>query len=73
MRLCEYENGMTVAELKELLRDWPETNEDGEPCEVWLCDRAGLSNQAKIAAPLNYRESGDGTKQWADLMIGHGA
>lgn len=68
-----YLNGMTVAELKEMVRDWPETDEFGEPCEVWLCDGQGLSNQALMATPLNMRQSEDKTKVWADFMLGHGA
>jgi hypothetical protein len=31
-----FEHGMTVAQLKELVRDWPETREDGTPTEVWV-------------------------------------
>ncbi len=31
-----YPNGMTVAELKAMVRDWPETDQNGDPCEVWI-------------------------------------
>lgn len=71
MQACDFPNGMTVTELKEMVRDWPETDEFGEPCEVWLCDRQGLSNQAIMATPLNMRQSGDKTKVWADFMLRH--
>ena len=47
----QFTNGMTVANLKKLLADWPETDEDGNSCEVWLCGANGLSNQAKRAIP----------------------
>lgn len=62
---CKFPNGMTVAELKAMVHDWPETDEYGEPCEVWLCDGQGFSNQARTATPLNKRQSEDGTKLWA--------
>lgn len=71
--MTDYPDGMTVAELKALVRDWPETDAYGEPCEVWLCDGAGLSNQVRMATPLNMRRSENGAKEWADLMLGHDA
>lgn len=73
MPIYRYENGMTVAELKRLIADWPETDEHGDPCEVWLGDGHGLSSQAKEAGPLNSRESEDGSKKWADFMLSHDA
>ena len=69
----EYPNGMTVAELKAMIRDWPETDEYGEPCEVWICNGSGLSKHARRATPLNLRGSEDGKKVWADFMLGHDA
>lgn len=68
-----FSEGMTVADLKKLVRNWPEIGEDGEPCEVWLCDARGLSNQVKCAGALNKRQNEDGTKFWADLYLEHGA
>ena len=73
MPIIRYENGMTVAELKTLIADWPETNEYGDPCEVWLGNGIGLSNMAKVASSLNSRESEDGSKKWADFMLSHDA
>ena len=73
MKIKRFENGMTVAELKRLIADWPETDEYGDPCEVWLGDGNGLSNQAKEASPLNMRESEGGEKKWADLILSHDA
>lgn len=66
-----FEDGMTIADLKALVRDWPETDEHGESCEVWLADVDGLSNQAHTVIPLNLRQSEDGKKVWADLLIGY--
>ena len=71
MSIIRYENGMTVAELKRLIVDWPETDEYGVPCEVWLGDGRGLSNVVKEASPLNSRESEDGSRNWADFMLSH--
>ncbi len=73
LRLHDFPNGMTVAELKKLVRDWPETDEYGDPCEVWLCDARGLSNQAKRAGALNRRQNDDGSKLWADFILEHDA
>ena len=73
MKIHSFQNGMTVADLKRLIADWPETDEDGEPCEVWLGNGGGLSNQAMEAVPLNMRSSEDGSKKWADLLLDHGA
>ena len=71
--IVRYENGMTVAELKQLIAHWAETDEHGDPCKVWLGDGRGLSNMAKEASPLNSRESEDGNKKWADFMLSHDA
>ena len=69
--IVRFENGMTVADLKRLIADWPETDEYGEPCEVWLGDGGCLSNQAKELSSLNMRQSEDGTKQWADILLSY--
>lgn len=71
--LSSFPDGMTVAQLKAIVRDWPETDEYGDPCEVWVCDGKGLSNQARMATPLNMRRSKDDKTVWADFMLGHGA
>jgi hypothetical protein len=64
-----FENGLTVRELKELVKDWPEENEEGELCEVWLGDGRGLSNQVREVSPLNLRTTDSST--YADLMLSH--
>lgn len=65
----QFENGMTVVQLKQLLANWPETDEHGEPCEVWLGDGNGLSNQAKESRPLNMREREETGRKSADLLL----
>lgn len=67
--ITKYQNGMTVAELKLLISYWPEVDENGEPCEVWISNGAGLSSQARESCALNLRENALGNKIWADLML----
>ena len=69
VKIYIFPNGMTVAELKAIIRDWPETDEHGNPCEVWLGKSGGLSNQARKAEPLNHRRSEDSNKVWTDFML----
>ena len=47
---------MTVKELKEILKDWPDMTEDGEPAEVWLETGLHLSSQA---SNYSYLSRGD--------------
>jgi DNA-binding transcriptional MerR regulator len=51
----KFENGLTVKELKELIKDWPETDEHGEDCEVWIETGSNLSSPVTIVSPLNMR------------------
>ena len=50
--------GITIKELKELVKNLPETDEYGEDYEMWVSntDDEGLSNSAKTIMQLN---SGD--------------
>lgn len=73
MKRERFEKGLTVAELKRVIADWPETDDQGEPCEVWLADARGASNQACTISPLNARTSEDGKHSWADLILQHDA
>ena len=65
-----FKDGMTVSDLKNAIKDWPDNNEyTGEPCEVWLDAGSGTSNQAKAIMPLNYRnDDEDGIS--ADFLLG---
>jgi maltoporin len=60
--------GITVSDLKQLIADWPELDQYGDPCEVWITDGSGNSYQAVSAIPLNYRIGNDGV-EWADLLL----
>ncbi len=64
-------NCMTVKELKELIKDWPEVNPvTGEPCEVWLDDGKGLTNPVMTVWPLNRRGPHEDGRESADLLLG---
>lgn len=61
--ILEFKNGLTVKELKELIKEWPETNSDGSDTQVYLGDAGGYSN---VAVELS-------TLDESDLFISHGA
>ena len=46
-------NGITIKQLKELVKDLPETNKNGDDYEVWIGADNNLSNVAKQIWPLN--------------------
>lgn len=59
--------GITVSDLKRIINDWPETNNYGDPTEVWIETGAGLSSICVGGGPLNWRmEEG---VEWADLLL----
>lgn len=56
----DFPNGLTVAELKALIADWPEIGQDGEPTEVWIETGRNRSSPVVSTVPLNKRgESAD--------------
>lgn len=70
MPIIRYENGMTVAELKQLIVNWSDTDDCGNPCEVWIGDnRTGLSNVVKEACSLNSRSDPVTGEEWSDFML----
>ncbi len=64
-----FEEGLTIAELKDIIKDLPETNEYGEPCTVWIRSNNGLSNLVREVSPLNKRYNDDRTEWWSDLFL----
>ena len=61
-------NGLTVYELKKIIKDWPEYNEEtGEECEVWFETGDGLSSPVTEVWPLNKRDTELGT--CADILF----
>lgn len=47
---------MTVTELKAIIKDWPETDLDGEPSEVWITTGYCLSSQCVRHELLNHSD-----------------
>lgn len=71
LNMLEFPYGLTVAELKKILAEWPEVDGNGEPTHVWISNEAtGVSNTVSEVSPLNRRQSDDGTHVWADLFLG---
>ena len=54
MELLKNENGITIKQLKELVKDLPEQDEDGQDYTVWISNYDDqLTNSAKYIYPLN--------------------
>lgn len=51
----KFNNGLTVKELKELIKDWPEKNQYAEDCEVWVEIGKGLRSPVTLVSPLNIK------------------
>jgi len=56
--LERFDNGMTVADLKRIVKDLPEHDEYGDPFEVWIGNTSGTSNIVHGICPLNPDENG---------------
>ena len=54
--ILDPEFGVTIKDLKEYVKDLPETDENGEDYEMWVENENGTSNMVKSIWPLN---SGD--------------
>lgn len=63
MEYREFKKGLTIRELKEAIKDWPEENKYGEPYEVWIETGYGMSSIVTRIVPLNKREDG------ADIIL----
>lgn len=61
-----FSDGMTVRDLKVVVRDWPEEGPDGEPCEVWILRAPTTSSPVTKVIPLNMGDDA----QSADLLLG---
>ena len=51
----ESDNYLTVRQLRDIVKDWPEVYEDGEPCEVWIETGRGLTSPVLRVERLNLR------------------
>lgn len=63
-----FPNGLTVKELKEAIKSWPETNNDGKDNTVLVEHTSGLISPVIEICPLDKRESIDG-KITADIIF----
>lgn len=66
--IVQFPDGMTVKELKEIIKDWPEVDDNGEPTEVWIGARDGTSNQVQSVCSLNRCDMGDGSVSASFLL-----
>jgi len=48
-----FPNGVKIKDLKEFLANMPDTDDNGEPAEVWIGTGMGLSNEAVELITLN--------------------
>lgn len=62
--------GLTVAELKRHIANWPEIDTSGEPTEVWIQSGDMLSRQCVAIEVLNLRTKEDGTET-SDLLFSY--
>ena len=53
MQPTNYPQGLTVKELKEIIKNWPETDENGELTTVWIETGWCLSSIVTEISPLN--------------------
>jgi hypothetical protein len=67
VQIRDFPNGLTVKELKEIIADWAETDENGNPTEVWIETGWCLSSIVIEACPLNVRG------KTADIILSSGA
>jgi hypothetical protein len=73
MMAIQNKRGITVSELRALIRDWPEFDRNGEPSMVFIETGMGLSGPCVEASTLNlYEEFKDGESVYwhADLYLG---
>ena len=56
MKTIHNDNGITIRELKELVKELPETDHYGENYTVWLMTSPTTSSQVTTVIPLNQRE-----------------
>lgn len=51
-------NGVTVRELKDILSQLPDTDENGEPYTIWIGNGNGMSNQVALVLALDKKQNG---------------
>jgi hypothetical protein len=61
---------LTVKQLKELIKDWPENDENGDPTEVWIMVAPCVSSPVQQVSPLNALYDTDGSIRSASIVLG---
>ena len=56
MKIQKFPNDLTVKELKEIIKDWPEIDHMGEPTQVFIETGKNLSSPVSEIWPLNKSE-----------------
>ena len=51
--MTEYPMGLTVKQLKDIIKDWPEEDHMGEDSEVFLCTGVNRSGPVTTVENLN--------------------
>ncbi len=51
-QIKNFDSGMTIKELKDFIKGWPDIDEAGNPCEVWIETGINLSSPVTCAGPL---------------------
>jgi hypothetical protein len=54
----KFVNGLTVKELKEAIKDWPEMTSSGELTEVWIQTEPFKSSQVTEVHKLDIKSAG---------------
>ncbi len=67
----DFRVAMTIKELKEVLKDWPDELVDGSDAEVWMETGPGVSSPVLSVCPLNCRQDESGFWR-ADLLVESG-
>ncbi len=59
-KFIRFENGLTIKELKEIIKNLPEKNNLDEPFEIWIenTKNSMSSRQVTEIRPLNQSENG---------------
>ena len=68
MKSESFEHGLTVKQLKDIIKDWAEEDDTGDPCLVFIETSTGNASRVRTVWTLNQRENEE-RKQWADIYF----
>lgn len=60
-----FPNGLTVKELKELIKDWPETDEFGDPTVVTISGNEFIDERVLSVWPVSVRTDDNGNNVYS--------